>query len=311
MKALLSFMMTVIFCWSAGAQETSFAAPSSQFSMSPWGSSYFSFTSADVGSSDYGFPAINVYNYLSAHYKFDRDQRLAIRPAWSMNTAGFDENGNQKTSEVMLGDLHFNYSNYALGLLPGDWQLSGALKLYLPTSESSQTKKVITYLKAEVYSEKLLSRGWLLQYTAKPGYWFHSQKAYRSESSRINFRTGAEETVVDARVNKWGELNHYFGVGNRLNSVFTPKLEMGFIHEWSYNSDQVSRSTASSNKFKISPNTEIHVSRSLWFVLGIENTFEINDSRLSAEGWRSANGQNLKMFEPRDSQYFLLTFLSI
>lgn len=314
MKSMLRLfcVLPILMAMQVQAQETSHSVnQESNSSRSKWGASYFNFASTEVEAAEKGTPAISTYNYLSANYKFAKDQRLSLRPAWFMSSEGVNGRGESKQSDVALGDLHLNYSNYSLGLLPGDWELSGQAKLYFPTSESAQMKKTIVYFKGELISEKPLPGGWLLQYTAKPGYWFQSQRSFRNEFQRTSYRTGLEETVVDARVNKWGELNHYFGVGKYVNSIFTPKLEVGFLHEWYYNSEQVFRSSASSNKLKIAPNTEIHVSRKLWFVFGVENQIELNDSRIAANGWQNRDGQSIKLFDAPETQYYLMTFLSL
>lgn len=302
---------TVLMCLTVSAQETSMTGSFNEtFKKSRFGASYFSFTGADVEAAENGFPTLSVYNYVSANYKFSKDQKISIRPVFQFETPGYDSYGIQKKADTYLGDLHLSYSNYSIALLPGDWELSGQAKLYFPTSESAQEKKILTYVKGELISEKLLRHGWIVQYTVKPGYWFHSQRSYR-DVNEYERKDGSTVKEISSKANKWGELEHYVGIGKYINSIFTPKFELGFNHEWSYTSEFAERSYASSNMLKLAPSTEIHVARKLWFVLGIENTIELNDTRIAANDWKKANGQSIKLFEPRDTQYYLMTFLSL
>lgn len=313
MKALgrALFAGSVLLSFTVSAQETSLTGNFNESSgRSKFNASYFSFSSAKVVAAENGFPSIFSYNYVGLNYKFAKDQKVSLRPTFEFETAGHDDRGGKKEGSASLGDLHLSYSNYSLGLLPGEWELSGQMKIYAPTSERSQEKKIYTYLKGELISEKVLRHGWKAQYTVKPAYWFHSQRSYRyiHEKQRPDGSTTRE---VRVSANKWGELEHYASIGKYVNSVITPKLDLGFNHEWKYVSENVDRGSASSNMLKIAPNAEIRVTRKLWFLLGIENTIELNNTRIASNGWETTEGQSIKMFQPENTQYYLMTFLSL
>lgn len=272
---------------------------------SPFGTSYFSFSSADMQAVNEGAPSINIYNYLSLNYRLNSSERFSFRPAFSYRTNGFAGNGDQQTAEVYMGDIYVNYNNYDLAVLPGDWELSGQFRYYFPTSESSQQKKQFGELYNEMRSEKLLSDGWSMTYTTKSSYFLHSQKAYRYERT---YPDGGKK--IEARANRIGEIDHYFTGRKFINKIFSPGVDVGFIHEWNYTSEQVRGGSASRNQLKIAPNTEIHITRRAWFILGIENTQDLNNTRITSQ-WEDDRGQSIKLFHPENTQYYLMTFITL
>ena len=305
MRYSLVFLFATLFlsCFS-WAQDTSLsgAFDSSIRGNSKWGSSYFSFTTVDAQPLYDGAASANIYNYVGANYKLSRDERINIRPAFSITTAGYNKYGENNKGDVKMNDLYVNYANYGMFLLPGDWDFSGQYRIYFPTSESTQEKKTIAYLDSWMISEKLLGHGWAVQYNMKPRLYIQSQKSYRTESN---------SGYINSNANQWGKYDHYMKVQKYLNSIFSPALEVGFIHQWYYTSEYAPKSYASRNQLKIAPNTEIHVNRDIWFIAGMENTIDLNDTRLADNQWQDQNGQGINLFRPENTQYYLMTFWSL
>jgi hypothetical protein len=304
----LSVMFVSAFSWAQDA-TLSGAFDNSIRGNSKWGVSYFSFSSVDAEPALDGAATANIYNYFSLNYKLSRDERINIRPAFSFTTAGYDKTGVSKKADVSMNDAFVNYANYGIALLPGEWALSGQYRIYLPTSESTKTKRTITYLRSWMIAEKLLGNGWSIEYNMKPGLYVQSQKAYRNEYDKV-FPDGGSQHRIEVKANQWGEYEHYMKLGKYINSTFFPSLELGFTHEWYYTTTQADRSDASRNQLKIAPNTEIHLNRDLWFILGIENKIDLNDTRL-ASTWQDKDGQGINLFRPENTQYYLLTFWSL
>ncbi|MEZ0390748.1 MAG: hypothetical protein ACAH59_00935 [Pseudobdellovibrionaceae bacterium] len=306
MRGMWALFLTVSGLVSmAWAQEGSLSTGVSPTNNSKWGQSYFSFTGTDMQAVNDGAPSVNIYNYLSLNYKKNSSERYSLRPAFSYKTAGFSGNGDRQDSEVYLNDAYVNYSNYDLALLPGEWALSGQFRFYFPTSEGAAEKKQIGELYTELISEKLLGQGWAISYTTKTSYFLQSQKAYRYEKV---YPDGGKK--IEARANHYGEMDHYFTLKKFLNSTFTPAVDLGLLHEWNYTSEQVRGGSASRNQLKIAPNTEIHLNRSAWFILGIENATDLNDTRLTSQ-WEDRDGRSIKLFHPENTQYYLMTFIML
>lgn len=307
--SLITVVLVQLVAVISWAQEGSLAAEFNDRGPSKWGYSYYAFSNVNGQALREGSPTTFTYNYLSANYKLSRSERINIRPVYGLTTTGFVDKNEIQKGKVELLDFYLNYANRDLALLPGDWQLMGEFRVYFPTSQAKQDQKTIVYLRQKMISEKSLGKGWFANYTSELTYYVQSQKAYRKETTKY-YADGGTSTRVRAEANKIGDLDHRFGIGKYINKIFTPKLDVGFVHEWDHTSDQVQGGSASSNEFKISPNTEIHVTRDLWFILGVESKVDINDTRYTSQ-WEDGRGQSINMFRPENTQYFLMTFLTI
>ena len=296
------------------AQDEGLSGEASHGGKGKWGSSVFVLSSVMLKQAQDGAASISNYAYVSANYKLSQDERINIRPAFTMATAGYDQYGVNQKSDTKLADLYLNYANYNMALLPGEWGLSGQFRIYLPTSESTQNRKTIAYLQSWMIAQKVLKNGWAVQYNFKPTYYIQSQKAYRNEYDRVN-SDGSISTMIEPGTNPIGKLDHYLTVGKYLNEIFVPKVDIGFIHQWSYTSDWVNKGSDSRNQLKIAPGSEIHVNRNLWFILQMESDVDLNDTRSSyGDGslrWEDSRKNHIELFRPENTQFLLFTFWSI
>ncbi len=318
-QLLMVFLISLSLSQALAAEESignSLMGSDGQFrGDSKWSNSYFSFSSVGLKQTQDGAASISMYNYLAANYKLSKDERINLRPVFMINTAGYDQYKQNQASNIKAGDAIVNYSNYSIALLPGEWQWGADLGLVLPTSESSQNKKMIAALKSHSSFEKEYSNDWATVYNLKPYYYFQSQKAYRNEYDKI-FDDGGTQHRIDTGANQIAKLEHYMTVAKYANKYFTPAFDIGFIHQWYYTSDQVRGGSASRNQMKIAPNTEIHVNSRLWFILGVESDVDLNNSTLDASSgdtfrWRDDRDQSINFFRPENTQYYLLTFWSL
>ncbi len=262
-------------------------------SRSKWRVSYFAFSSANQDNISKGSPSISNYMYLSFNYKLSKDSKFAIRPAIAINSAGYDDKGVTQEMKTVSQDLHMVYTNYKIWESPSEWTLWGDYKFYLPTSDSSKEKRMQTRLSSWTRFEKEFQDGWNVGYNLKPDYYVQSQKAYR----QVQVKNG--QTFISARTNKLGTLDHYLTVAKRVNSVFTPALDVGLVHEWYHMSDQVLNEDPEVDYLKIAPTTEIHVHKNLWFILGFEDKVKIGK-----------NEPYPILGRHEDLQWYLMTFAS-
>ncbi|MCE3010457.1 MAG: hypothetical protein LW875_07580 [Proteobacteria bacterium] len=322
LSQLLSVVFVLTLALGAHGQEESFSSLSSVSTEnsltapSNWRVSYFNLTSAGVKEVNEGASTLSMYNYFSLNYRISRDEKFSLRPAFVINTTGFDRNGENQPMGVKAGDLYLNYSHTSLALLPGEWGLEGDFRLYLPTSESTQNKKTITYLHSWLRAEKRLGAGWKATYNFRPSFFIQSQKAYRSERETVN-ADGSKQLRIEARRNMLSELEQYLTVSRYMKPWFQPQLELGTVTEWYHTSNQTNRGDSVKNYLSIAPGTQITVNRQLRFIFAIDNQIEITDSKSaytsgdSTLTWKSRNGKSIEFFRPEQTQYLLLTFLSI
>ncbi|MFN7454484.1 MAG: hypothetical protein ACK5RO_07470 [Pseudobdellovibrionaceae bacterium] len=320
----MTLSAVLLMCFSSGAlaQEESFGSQGSSSTEaassapSNWRVSYFNLASAGVKELNEGASTLSMYNYFSLNYRISRQEKFSIRPAFMINTTGFDRSGENQPMGLKTGDLYLNYSHTGLALLPGEWGLEGDFRLYLPTSESTQNKKTITYLHSWLRAEKRLGAGWKATYNFRPSYYIQSQKAYRSERETVN-ADGSKQLRIEARRNMLFELEQYMTVSRYVNSWFQPQFELGTVTEWYHTTNQTNRGDSVKNYVSLAPGTQITVNRQLRFIFAIDNQIEITDSKSSYNSgkselsWKSRNGKSIELFRPEQTQYLLLTFLSI
>ncbi len=281
------------FATDGSANSNSYSLVEQNQGRSKWRVSYFAFSSANQDNISKGSPSISNYMYLSFNYKLSKDSKFAIRPAIGINSAGYDDKGVSQEMKTVSQDLHMVYTNYKIWESANEWILWGDYKFYLPTSDSSKEKRMQTRLSSWTRFEKEFQDGWNVGYNLKPDYYVQSQKAYR----QVQVKNG--QIFINARTNKLGALDHYMTVAKRVNSVFTPALDVGMVHEWYHMSDQVNNEDPEVDYLKIAPTTEIHVHKNLWFILGVENKVKLGK-----------NEPYPVLGRHEDLQWYLMTFAS-
>lgn len=268
---------------------------------STWGLSYFNLTAANLPLVNRGGASWNIYQYLSFNYKFDGGkQRFGIRPTFITQTAGVVNSfGDTVPMETRIHDFHLTYSNYEMGTMPGDWDVSGTFYLYFPTSKSSQDKKWATHVSSWMIFDRAINRDWNITWNFKPHYWFNTQKAYRSEKTTTS-PNGSSFTRVYANNNQTAEVTQYFEISRYFNSIFTPQLSIGTQHEWYSDSNEANSNPAVTDALIVAPSTWIEVNRKLRFIFQIENQIDIRTPK-----------QDFQLFRESELQYLIFTFWTI
>ncbi len=302
------------------AAETSLAGSSQVRSFEEknnkaWGVSYFNQGGNQIKTMQDGGAGLSAYNYFSLNYKYSKDETFAIRPIFYVNTAGYNKYGENKSMDFAAGDVFFNYANYNLATLPGDWEFSGQFRFFLPTSEESQKSKMLTRLYSELSFEKEIDHNWDINYKAKPDYYIQTQKSFKNEYDNAS---GAH--IVEAKNNRFATLDHYVELSRYLNKYFTPYLALGFTHEWYYTSDHTEKGDPVVNKLKITPGTKLFTIKGLWFMFYLENEIGIDRTQMSLRDgslqWsrdKYGNGkdENIALFRPEDTNFGFRTFWTI
>ena len=284
--SVLSLLMLVLLATSA-LRAQDFAdegfEESGAKSRSPWGVSYFNYSTSPQEAVDKGSGSWNIYQYVSLNYKLSRNTRFHIRPAFSIQTPGFDERDTSRPFETRDNDFHIAFSQYQMLPEGSDYDLVGRYYAYLPTTKSSQSKKWVTRLRAWMTLERYFTKDFYISYNFKPDYYVNTQKAYKTDTSY----GGKTDN------NQIGALDHYFEIGYKLNKWFYPQVDIGAMHEWYHSSDEADSMPALIEQFKIAPNTWINVTRDLRFIAGIEYDYNIKTPRLG---------------NPDTVTYYILTF---
>lgn len=219
MKQLSAFILLSFWAfraWSAAAS----AVETSISNDSPWVYSAFSLATVEGGEVDKGGASYFAYNYLSAHYRIDYDQKLVFRAPFTYNSAGYDsfnqdENQPQK---VGIDDVIVEYANYNLALLPGDIEVYWDIRAYLPTSQSARDQRTILDIRNEFFITKRLAPRLELEYWPQFYSTVQSQAAYENDfgtfSNTQRFRLKQRLTTWYRASYKW-QFGYFFGSEDR------------------------------------------------------------------------------------------------
>ncbi|HPI41558.1 MAG TPA: hypothetical protein PLJ21_12180, partial [Pseudobdellovibrionaceae bacterium] len=226
---------------------------------SPWGASFFVLASAlkpnegEIKRKDYLKEDIKIfsYNFLSLNYKFNSLERMSfLTPFIYMSV------GKSKMKFIPL-DLFINYSHSSL--VSFDTILvSGALRLYLPTSQQSYESKMIMGFRTEL-SAKIKMDQWKWSYYFKPDFYIYEQNEYK-DASRGNLITST----------KMIKLEHYIEGERSLNRIFGLKPYLGFEDTWFNSADKKTNSNLKTDLItRLGLN--VNFSRNFTISIGVEN----------------------------------------
>lgn len=219
------------FAWAQGAEDD---LSSNRMSLdNVWGVSYFAATNWTTPQFEGTRNAVDVYNYLSFSRSLGRDQRLAIRPSWNMNSAGVNKYGDSLQAGSRLNDLQINYSNYDFGEIM-DIPVSGALKVYLPTSRYSQDARMIARTAGDLFFEFYDFRRVTLSYAFKPGYTWNNESAYFDKNAP-RYPDGAFKTSPIKATRAW-TLDQYMNLDWRPTSKYKFGASVGVNEDWTNSS---------------------------------------------------------------------------
>lgn len=238
--------------------------------------------------------SLGSYNYIGINHKLNSDRKVSLRLPFLYQTAGINEHGDQEKQEIQWSDVHVAYSIYDLGYI-GDVDMTGNIKLYLPTSKYSAASNLIAKLRFETYFEYSIGRFSSITYAVKPDIYFQQRTAYFN-SEIPQFNDG--NYVTDPRqTTKQFSLEHYVEVVADLNKYFSLKPKAGFDEDWYHSSAVEELEGRHITKAKFGLGLEVRPVRGLTFTVGMQNEASLNPSR----------GKDVAFFLPENTQYSVMT----
>lgn len=279
--------------------STTTLAPAPGAGTSPWGFSYYNLGTSTSDLVNYGGASWNVYQYFQLIYKMNSTEKFTFRTPFSTTTAGYGPGGQTQAMATASSDIAGTYANSSFTKL-NDWNLSGTLYAYLPTSSSSLEKRWITRFSSWMILDRPVGTTQKIAYHFKPDYYVQTQKAYRTETARPG-PDGSLSTSAVAQNNSIGKVDHYFEYTYFLNDTINPFVDVGVIHEWFYPSDQAASSPSLVENFKFAPGTFVNVNPQLRFLFSAENRVNLQDRK-------SGDAQ---LFREKETVYTFMTFWTI
>lgn len=302
-KAQILFVLsTLLLSFSAQAQdrEQSMVMSLGDYSNGKMSTSYFSIYSVGNMKPGKDEPAggrnIGGYNYFSLNYKLDQDRKVSLRLPFTYQTAGYNEYGDYETQRGDLQDIFVSMSFYDLGYI-GAIDISGAVKLYAPTSANSQNSGMISRLRGEFFFDWNFSRFSSLTYVLKPGMFFQGNTAY------INDMAGVDDQgfyYSDPRsTTKQFELENYLELVADVNQYLALKPRLGFDEEWKYGSVANDIPATHVTKAVAGFGIEVRPMRRLNMTFGVQNETILN----------SYKGKDIAFWQPENTSFIVMTNL--
>jgi hypothetical protein len=182
---------------------------------------FFNFSSVDMAQAGKDGGRLESYNYFSLEYRLSRDEKIAIRPAFDLNSGGSNFRGKFEEADFEWSDLYINYANYSWRLLPFDMDYVSNIRVYLPTSEDSQTRGMIMRIRPYFIARAPLTSRMIYAIHFQPDFYVQSRTGYANDRGFANGNRNYGYKV-------FGELAY------RLNRTFSIFGNLGHDQMWSH-----------------------------------------------------------------------------
>lgn len=253
------------------------------FMSEDWKISFFQLAAVEMDRLDDDGPAsLFMYNYLSFNYKIDDDQRIAIRPVFTVSTPGTDKYDEEISKwKTELGDAYIQYSRFNMFEI-GPFGTRANLRLYLPTSQNSQNNGMIAQIHPEYYLETSFGRSSGVELQLKGDYFFQSKRAY-------SFTTGGGDVIQTT--NKETELETIIEFRQRLNSKFNLKPRVSWHDEWFLSSPVNNRASRHTQEFAVGMGLEWKPSEAFNTTLQVSNVTPVYPKFKKKKMWLPENNE--------------------
>lgn len=237
--------------------------------------------------------AITSYNYFGVNYRIDSDRKVSLRLPFYLELAGTDKYGDKQENDMSLGDIHIAYSMYDLGYI-GPVDISGNVKVYLPTSKYTESTGNVARFRGEVYFEYAIGRFSSIQYGMKPDIFWQSRTA--SYNTEMPLRDDGFFVSDPRSTNKQYSFEHFVELVADVNKYIALKPRVGFDEDWYYSSSAEELEGSHVTKFRAGFGIEVRPVRGITFTLGIQNETNL-----------TPHSGDVAFFMPQNTQYSIMT----
>jgi hypothetical protein len=150
-----------------------------------FGAGFFQYANIAANEVNRSKGSLDTYNYMSLEYRTGRGEKIFVRPAFLYNTGGEDLRGKSQESKFSWSDLYFGYSSYSIPWLPFNMDYKTEIRVYLPTSDSSQNEGMIARLRGDLKAHYPLTSRLTFLLWFKPDYFIQRRTAKLSTNGRF------------------------------------------------------------------------------------------------------------------------------
>jgi hypothetical protein len=230
----------------------------------------------------------------------DSDWKFGMGVPFIYSSTGYDRyndernNGAYQEDEFFLKDLFVEFSNGKLALLPGEIEVFGSAKVYLPTSEYSQNMGQIARLKTFFVLTKPLATWFEVKYFVEPSYYAQTKAVYRNtftNASGFEVESASVTPAYDLEqwLEGWVKITNSEGVGFKLHS-----------EDKYYNSSVIENRRNEKHTLSLGPMVRFEIGDAFRFQLAYENEVDVK-----------RDSDSYGLFKPEHTQLTLLTWIDI
>lgn len=250
------------------------------------GLSYFNFASTPMEYANKQDGRLESYNYVGVEYKFNRDRKVAIRPAFLANLNGTAANGDYQDYEFKWSDLIINYQEDELIPLPGRNKVVSNFSVYLPTSKDTQDRDTIARLRWWLRVQMDLHKHFELTFHTKPSYFIQSRTGYLTNDNQV-------------RGNKdWGHETSIEGVV-KYDRTWAITQAIGFEQNYTHAVKVENVAYRGTDSMRVETGLSF-MYKGIWLVGGASQSRDIRAPR-----------NDYALFRPEESTYFLRSSIRI
>ncbi len=263
--------------------------------------SFFSLMGGRAVDAGNGGSSVGAYNYLGLSRKIDSNDQIGFRYVFYYDSAGYKFNPSKLKEEYVghqidMGDPYFSYSRYSIAKF-ADWNFSGSGRIYLPLSRFSQSTKLVTQLRSELFFDKPLMKFSNFNFSNKTDYFVQTQKAFL-DGDVPRFDDGTVPSRAVKGTKQWNTEN-YIEIDANLSKKISLKPRLGIEDSWYYGSVAEDIAPRHDTDLKTQMGIDYRAMKSLSFSLAMENrTALLNRKDAVAFG------------RPEDNRWIFITYAS-
>lgn len=145
------------------------------------GVGFFNYSNVRTDELNRGNGQLQSYNYPTFEYRLGRGEKVFVRPAFLLNSAGQNNAGRPYDSKFAWSDLYFGYSSYSIPWLPFEMDYKSEIRVYLPTSDTSRAEGMIARIRGDLKAHYPLTNRLTFLLWFKPEYFVQTRTAKLNE----------------------------------------------------------------------------------------------------------------------------------
>lgn len=178
------------------------------------GVGFFNYSTVDTAEVNRNKGQLTSYNYPTFEYRTGRGEKVFFRPAFLFDTSGEDLRGKNQPSRFAWSDAYFGYASYNIPWLPFEMDYKSEIRVYVPTSDSSQNEGMIARIRGDLKAHYPLTSRLTFLLWFKPDYFVQSRTAKKNDAG---YARGTRDYGYELSANLYYQMRGgVFGLGSSV-----------------------------------------------------------------------------------------------